>query len=120
MAKLQQFTSSLKKTKIEAVKVPNAEKSSSKEAYHGQILEHGSDEEEGEGGADREEDTLDAWHVGPLKFRKHIDDQYRLGAGTGGDGRRVDEYDVVDSRDVGLKAFARGSKPSSSSSARAR
>lgn len=33
-----------------------------------------------------------SWHVGKLKFRKHIDDQYRMG----GDGRSLDDYKVED------------------------
>ncbi len=41
------------------------------------------------------------WHIGKLKFRKHIDDYYR-NMGMGGDGRSQDDYRVVDPR---LKHF---------------
>ena len=58
------------------------------ESYHGQVLETGSDEDN--------DVTLEDWHVGKLKFRKkHIDDQYRI---LGGDGRRVDDYEMTDAR----------------------
>lgn len=57
-------------------------------AYHGQVLEQNSDDEEDDGS------WKETWHVGSLKFRKHIDDAYRMG----GDGRRADDYAVVDSR----------------------
>ena len=54
------------------------------EAYNGQVLEEGSGDEKL--GSD--------WHAGKLKFRKHITDKLRIG----GDGRRVDDYVVLDSR----------------------
>jgi len=49
------------------------------EAYHGQILE----KDEGEEQAD------DSWAVGPLKFKRHVDDDYRS---------KVDDYVVQDTR----------------------
>ena len=55
-------------------------------AYNGQVLEEDSDAE----------DLGSDWHAGKLKFRKHITDKLRLG----GDGRRVDDYKVIDSRAV--------------------
>ena len=52
--------------------------------YHGQILEEDSDGSlEG-----------DDWYQGKLKFKKHIDDAYRIG----GDGRKVDDIVVIDPR----------------------
>jgi hypothetical protein len=53
-------------------------------AYSGQVLEGDSD---GEG-------VGDDWYKGKLKFRKHVTDKLRIG----GDGRRVDDYEVIDSR----------------------
>ena len=54
------------------------------EAYNGQVLEEGSGDE----------DLGNDWHAGKLKFRKHITDKLRIG----GDGRKVDDYVVLDSR----------------------
>ena len=53
-------------------------------AYSGQVLE-GESDEEGLG---------DDWYKGKLKFRKHVTDKLRIG----GDGRRVDDYEVIDPR----------------------
>lgn len=60
------------------------------EAYSGQVLDHdsGSDEDIG-----NQEDL--SWVAGKLKFRKHVDDRYR---NTGGDGRNMDDYKVIDPR----------------------
>jgi hypothetical protein len=82
LSKLAQFTASLKKAKKESGEVKTTTIYS--EAYTGQVLE--KDDEEFV-------DTKD-WHVGKLKFRKHIDDLYRMG----GDGRSLDDYRVEDSR----------------------
>lgn len=54
------------------------------EAYNGQVLEEGSGDE----------DLGNDWHAGKLKFRKHVTDKLRIG----GDGRKVDDYVVLDSR----------------------
>ena len=54
------------------------------EAYNGQVLEGASDDEE----------VGDDWHTGKLKFRRHVTDKLRVG----GDGRRVDDYVVIDPR----------------------
>ncbi|CAM9497681.1 unnamed protein product [Phaeothamnion confervicola] len=55
------------------------------EGYHGQVTEQplyeGEDDDAG-------------WFATKLKFRKHIDDKYRMGA----DGRAVDDYEVIDDR----------------------
>jgi hypothetical protein len=63
------------------------------EAYNGQILEGDSDDEK----------LGDDWHSGKLKFRRHVDDKLRKGE-VGGDGRRVDDYEVIDSRDKDTKS----------------
>jgi peptidyl-prolyl cis-trans isomerase SDCCAG10 len=49
------------------------------EAYHGQVLE----KDEGE------EPAGDSWAVGPLKFKRHVDDEYRS---------KLDDYVVQDTR----------------------
>ena len=54
------------------------------EAYNGQVLEGASDDEEV--GTD--------WHKGKLKFRRHITDKLKVG----GDGRRLDDYVLIDPR----------------------
>ncbi len=79
MLKLQQFKQGLKQVKkLDSTQV-------AVESYHGQVLE-GKDDEK-----------LDDWCSGKLTFKKHaMDDQYRFG--LGGDGRHVDDYEVVDSR----------------------
>lgn len=55
------------------------------EVYHGQVLEKDSDDEE-----DKEKGK--DWFVGQLKFKKHIDDQYRNGQ------PRDDGLEVIDPR----------------------
>ena len=75
--------------KLQSYEVENSEvKKNSKidefEAYNGQVLEEGSGDE----------DLGSDWHAGKLKFRKHITDKLRIG----GDGRKVDDYVVLDSR----------------------
>lgn len=72
MKRLAAFKSSIKSVK--SAKASAEAKNESKEdieVYRGQVLERNSDDE-GEG--------LDDWHTGRLKFKKHIDDEYRLGA----------------------------------------
>jgi hypothetical protein len=95
---LQKFTESIRTSKKDSNgtdKPPSSLSASSGpdtviEAYHGQILQQDSDEEQEE---------LKDWHHGKLKFRKHIDDKYRMsGAGTGSDGRKGDDYTYVDPR----------------------
>ena len=56
------------------------------EAYHGQVTE--GKLYEGEDDADDGEN----WFSGPLKFKRHIDDDLRKGS----DGRRADDYAVID------------------------
>lgn len=120
LAKLQQFTSSISKTHTKRIDVSidiknnkvsnsssnrqiqtlqnskNDEESVSEninksndqfEAYNGQILDNDSDDNDILG---------NDWHSGKLKFRKHVDD--KLKKKIGGDGRSIDDYEVVDSR----------------------
>lgn len=54
------------------------------ESYHGQLLE--VDEK-----PDEDATNLENWHVGKLKFKKHIDDAYR---------NSVDDYVVIDPREM--------------------
>ena len=83
------------------------------EAYHGQLLE--VDDEYSYDLPDltgimmmKPEKELDGWFVGKLKCKRHIDDSYRdtissnnnninINSNTG-DGRRVDDYAVIDPR----------------------
>lgn len=81
LAKLSSFQNKLRSEKEKVVVIEKKET----EAYHGQILE---DDDKDDGAGDKD------WHVGKLKFRKHIDDNYRMG----GDGRNVDDYVLVDAR----------------------
>ena len=72
------------------------------DAYHGQVLEGASD--------DDETDAKGDWFAGKLKFRRHIDDQFRFGA----DGNRGDDYATIDSRRGGedaVYAARGGAKP---------
>lgn len=62
---------------------PNAE------IYHGQVLEKDSDDE----GEDDKVKGKD-WFAGKLKFKKHIDDQYRNGQ------QRDDGLEVIDPRQI--------------------
>ncbi len=87
LRKLRDFTSSLKQEKQSSVPLPAPVEPAVSESYHGQVMERDSDHED--------EDPT-AWHLGKLKFKKHIDDQYRNG--TAGDGRNSDDYVVIDTR----------------------
>eukprot|EP00603_Paraphysomonas_imperforata_P012776 CAMPEP_0114455658 /NCGR_PEP_ID=MMETSP0104-20121206/3214_1 /TAXON_ID=37642 ORGANISM="Paraphysomonas imperforata, Strain PA2" /NCGR_SAMPLE_ID=MMETSP0104 /ASSEMBLY_ACC=CAM_ASM_000202 /LENGTH=415 /DNA_ID=CAMNT_0001628087 /DNA_START=143 /DNA_END=1390 /DNA_ORIENTATION=+ len=68
LSKLMQFSSNIKaqknKCEVDESKVNHSE------TYHGQLLEKDESADIGD-----DED----WHVGKLKFRKHIDDTYRHG-----------------------------------------
>ena len=66
--RLQLFSSSLRKQKVAG---DAKEKSIVSESYHGQVLESESDDDEE---CLRKEGT---WHLGKLKFKKHIDDDAR-------------------------------------------
>lgn len=50
-----------------------------KDFYHGQVMEDVNDDEGGAAG----DEQLKDWHQGKLKFKKHIDDRYRLGSMSG-------------------------------------
>ncbi len=85
-------------------------------AYHGQLLE--VDDEYSYDPPDltgimmmNPEKELDGWFVGKLKCKRHIDDSYRDSISSNnnininsninintGDGRRVDDYAVIDPR----------------------
>ncbi|CAM9946427.1 unnamed protein product, partial [Hapterophycus canaliculatus] len=56
------------------------------EAYHGQVTEGNLYE------GDDDADDGENWFTGPLKFKRHIDDDLRKGS----DGRRADDYAVID------------------------
>jgi hypothetical protein len=63
------------------------------EVYSGQILED-NEKDDGAINTEKEGDLVgDSWFSGKLKFRKHVDDLYR-----NSDGRKVDDYKVVDPR----------------------
>lgn len=85
---MQQFSSSVREAKKQSSSDDKNNDKSKKmyaEVYSGQVMEDGSDEELGD---------EKGWHLGKLKFRKHIDDLYRMG----GDGRAIDDYKVIDPR----------------------
>ncbi|CAB1109036.1 unnamed protein product [Ectocarpus sp. CCAP 1310/34] len=85
MAKLAAFTSTMRTSKKRAKTEDKAEEKKV-EAYHGQVTE--GKLYEGEDDADDGEN----WFTGPLKFKRHIDDDLRKGS----DGRRADDYAVID------------------------
>lgn len=100
MKKLQNFTKLLRNEKKAATSTTNesneiaeSRPTATADAYNGQILELDSDD-----------DISSDWHVGKLKCRKHIDDQFRSGEAVevrgklGGDGRSGDDYLVTDIR----------------------
>ena len=92
LQKLMQFTQSIRAEKgvasaagLDAEAPPVA--AHAKETYRGQILDYSdSDNDDGE----QAEKGSAAWHAGKLKFRKHVDDQYRNG--------KLDDYAVIDPR----------------------
>jgi hypothetical protein len=72
--------------------------------YSGQILEQADDDDDnrldgGEGG-----EGEGVWFDGKLKFKKHIDDQYRNATHgvSGSDGRNAEDYSVADPRKARL------------------
>jgi hypothetical protein len=85
------------------------------ESYHGQLFNYSDDEDDaqdkdnnddmpvakkkGEGASlDEGKEDVAAWHLGKLKFRRHIDDNLRAGVKVGGDGRYLDDYVIIDTR----------------------
>ncbi|CAM9619133.1 unnamed protein product, partial [Scytosiphon promiscuus] len=91
MAKLAAFTSlagPVRRDETGSKRVPDhdTQQTSQVEAYHGQVTE--GKLYEGDDDADNGED----WFTGPLKFKRHIDDDLRKGS----DGRRADDYAVID------------------------
>eukprot|EP01038_Epipyxis_sp_PR26KG_P007310 gene7310-9958_t len=97
LEKLKMFTDSLRKekTKVNSTKEVTKENKNASESYHGQVLQDNSDEEV----------DLQQWHLGKLKFRKHIDDSYRSlsAVADGADGRNAKDYEVIDNR-VSMKS----------------
>ncbi|CAM9249133.1 unnamed protein product [Choristocarpus tenellus] len=86
MAKLASFTSSIRDSRKRKAteEKGKSSKRTEKEAYHGQVTEgmlYEGDESDGEN-----------WFSGSLKFKKHIDDNLRMGS----DGRKTDDYAVID------------------------
>lgn len=69
------------------------------EAYSGQVTEGQLYEGEDEA------DDGDDWFAGPLKFKRHIDDDLR----TGSDGRKADDYSVIDPLKKGSSSGGSGS-----------
>jgi hypothetical protein len=116
LQRLSKFTSNLQQEKTVDKTDPQNKNIAPHAAstYHGQLFNYSDDEEEEEPGgpgtdeADsravpvRENEETAAWHLGKLKFRKHIDDDLRSGTRKiGGDGRYTDDYVTVDSRKAG-------------------
>lgn len=102
LEKLKMFSEKIQSSKATAVAAPEVKVEV--ESYHGQVLEHDSDDENGT-------EVLEDWYVGKLKFRKkHIDDAYR-----GGDGRKMDDYAVIDNRNKNSDKDDRKPRPGSSS-----
>ncbi|CAM9171691.1 unnamed protein product [Chrysoparadoxa australica] len=82
LAKLAAFSKKIKEQKSRA---PKEEKPKETEEYHGQVTEVGL--YEGDSSGDEKD-----WFSGPLKFKKHIDDNFRMAA----DGRDASDYSVID------------------------
>ncbi len=90
LARLSAFQQKVREEKVSEAAV-EAAPVTEPVSYHGQVLEQDSDAEEEPTGDKAVREP--AWHAGKLRFRKHIDDQYRLGnAGP------ADDYMVLDSR----------------------
>jgi hypothetical protein len=88
LSKLMQFSSNLKtQTKEFNPADTDDMQGCNSEVYHGQILVRDDDDDD-----DKAIGTT--WHVGKLKFRKHIDDAYRIGS----DGKKLQDYTVIDPR----------------------
>jgi peptidyl-prolyl cis-trans isomerase SDCCAG10 len=91
MAKLMSFKDNLlkdkKKNNVSSISGNVVNNSIfAKESYYGQILDND---------ADNDSDDSGSWHSGKLKFRKHVDDNLRMG----GDNRSIDDYTVIDPRE---------------------
>lgn len=86
--KLKRFTDRLHDDKVTVMDTVTTASSSGREteSYHGQVMEQSSDEEE----------DLSEWSKGKLKFRKHVDDHYRIPSAV--QARLDDNYVVIDAR----------------------
>lgn len=110
MEKLMQFTETIRSVKSSSVMMDQpVTAAAAVESYHGQLMEVDEDEYS----YDPPDLTgmttttmmkpkmkeLDGWFVGKLKCKRHIDDSYRdTVSNNTGDGRRVDDYAVIDPR----------------------
>ncbi len=84
LAKLQKFTESIRASKKSHTSTGGSAACAAAESYHGQVLQ-------ADGSGDELDDTAD-WHHGKLKFKKHIDDKYRL------NGDNAESFSVLDPR----------------------
>lgn len=102
MNKLRVFEESIRLTKSVAAAGSNDNNNNSSgdvdaECYHGQLLE--KDEEEREDRKKSINNDLENWHIGKLKCKKHIDDNYRNNDTIlCSDGRTINDYAVLDPR----------------------
>ncbi|CAI5732651.1 unnamed protein product [Peronospora destructor] len=98
LLKLKKFQATLvdvnaKKASLAEDANENKTKKDGAESYHGQILE--DDDDNGDSNADK------SWMTAKLKFKKHIDDQFRSGNDPS-----TDDYMMIDSRNE----FGQGSR----------
>lgn len=111
MEKLIQFTETIRSVKSSSVMMDQPVTAAAEvESYHGQLMEVDEDEYSYDppdltGMTTMTTTTkpkmkeLDGWFVGKLKCKRHIDDSYRdTVSNNTGDGRRVDDYAVIDPR----------------------
>eukprot|EP01035_Chromulina_nebulosa_P017347 gene17347-22894_t len=90
LSKLEAFTSTIRENKQNLKPTLNDTTSNIEvESYHGQVLEKSEVED-----LEDSNELNNNWHIGKLKFKRHIDDDYR----KGGDGRNIDDYAVIDTR----------------------
>jgi len=67
---------------------PDAEEKDAVPIYHGQVLEDGDDEHE----------KSSSWLATKFKCRRHMDHVVEEGKELGGDGRAMDDYEVIDEK----------------------
>ena len=99
MEKLMKFTEAIRTVKSSSD--PLADAAVATESYHGQVMEEDdfSYSINDKGKVDKQREELDGWFIGKLKCKRHIDDSYRDTVNNNtGDGRRVDDYAVIDPR----------------------
>ncbi|KAJ0406188.1 hypothetical protein P43SY_000372 [Pythium insidiosum] len=99
LKKLGLFQSKLATAKQLAASSDAPEKETDTDAYHGQVLEQ-------DDGGDEEDDGKDlSWMTAQLKFKKHIDDQFRNNVGP-----TPDDYLLIDTRDAKQSTAARADR----------